>query len=55
MNAAAKPSLLSSVLTVLVITIPIVIVTQLLGLGIGTAGIGVIIGVLYALIRYKKT
>ena len=54
MNAAAKPSVLSSVLTVLVIAIPIVIITQLLGWSIGTAGVGVVIGILYALIRYKK-
>ena len=54
MNAAAKPSILSSVLTVLVIAITLIIITQLLGWSIGTAGVGVVIGILYALIRYRK-
>lgn len=55
MSVKNKPSIFSSVITVLIIAIPVIVVTQLVGLNIGTAGAGVIIGILYAFIRYKRS
>lgn len=55
MKTAVNPSVLSSVLMVLVIAIPLIVITQLLGWSIGTAGVGVVIGILYAFTRYKKS
>ncbi|MBE2218923.1 MAG: hypothetical protein IAE90_11995 [Ignavibacteria bacterium] len=54
MNTSAKTSIFSSIITVLVIAVPLIILTQILGWNIGTAGVGILIGVLYAFIRYKK-
>jgi hypothetical protein len=54
MSVRNKSSILSSVITVLIIAIPVTVVTQLVGLNIGTAGVGVLIGILYAFIRYKR-
>ena len=53
MKTTGKPTVLSSVLNVLLIAIPVIVITQLLGFSIGTSGAGVIIGILYALIRYR--
>ncbi len=53
MKTTGKPSVFSSVLNVLLIAVPIIIITQLLGFSIGTSGAGVIIGIIYALIRYR--
>lgn len=55
MKVQNKPSIFSSVITVLIIAIPLIVITQLAGLNIGTAGVGVIIGILYAFIRYKRS
>ncbi len=54
MKTTGKPSVLSSILNVLIIALPVIVITQLLGFSIGTSGVGVIIGILYAFIRYRS-